>query len=533
MELFVFRNYTVELFFNKFEKVEFSGYSDITKYSSSSSIYLWFYVVPIGNKSKVIQQEIENYLEKLELVLSVIPNEKTVVALTMEELFSFQYLNNDFEVKKAIYHYNINLFEKMEKYSNLKVFDFRNFTQNYSLDLLVDWKYFYLTDTIFNPKLAIFFYQWLNSKINSLLGIRKKCLIVDLDNTIWGGVLGEDGPEGIQLGGGYPGNVFKDFQKDILELSEKGIIIAVCSKNNEEDVLNFFQNHHEQILNTSHFSCMKINWYEKVANIKMIAEELNIGRDSIVFIDDNPVEQDFVRRTFPEIIVPEFPSQPYKLKLFFKNIYEAYFQVYSLTEEDKNKNLQYIENFQRKESIKNEFSMENHLSFLETQITVFKANEFNISRISQMTQKTNQFNLSTKRYSIDDIKNLIKLNYLILCIGVKDKFGDSGITGLAIIKLDLINKNAYIDSFLLSCRVLGRKIESCFLKIILNNLIDIEIFDITSNYIRSDKNIQVENFYQNHGFIETENCRIEKKYKIILGEKYIIEDYFKINVNYA
>lgn len=532
MKLHIFRNYTVEPLFRHFNNVTFSGYGTTEDQNETANAYIWFYSAPLNQSSEIFTMELESYLSKLDHIIAATPKEKNIICLTIEELFPFQFVNDDFNVKRSIYNYNLQLFERTKKHANLKVLDFRNFVQNYSLDQLIDWKYYYLTETIINPKLADNFYTWLKNKLNALNGVRKKCLIVDLDNTLWGGVLGEDGINGIKLGGGYPGNAFKEFQKDIKKASNNGIIIAICSKNNEGDVLEFINKHQEQVLKIDDFSCVRINWTEKSKNIVSIANELNIGTDSIVFIDDNPVEQEFVKKVLPEVQVPVFPKNPYQLKKFFKDVYESYFQTYELTEEDKNKKMQYSSNIQRQLHRAGEESAESFISTLETEITIYKANEFNISRIAQMTQKTNQFNLTTKRYEVGDIKKLIDQGYLIYCAAVSDKFGDNGITALAIIQIDSLKETATIDSFLLSCRILGREIENCFLQFVLNSLFDLQIKKVRANYIRTIKNIQTENFYEKSGFSVANNDNTNKEYHIELVKKQDIKEYFKININY-
>lgn len=532
MKYHIFRNYTIEPLFKNFKNVSYSGYNDINDFTETSDAYIWFYFMPLNQSGTLIRLELESYLEKLTIVLNRIPKEKNVIALTIEELNPFQFVNADFQEKQAIYNYNTLLFEKTKSHPNLKILDFKNFLQSYSIEQLIDWKYYYLTETILNPKLSEPFYSWFNHKIDSLKSIRKKCLILDLDNTLWGGVLGEDGINGVKIGGSYPGNAFKEFQINIKEAAKNGVILAVCSKNNEADVLEFIDKQHEQILKIEDFSVVRINWQEKVKNIKSIADELNIGTDSIVFIDDNPVEQEFVKKTFPEIIVPEFPKMPYKLNSFFKNIYETYFQIYNLTDEDKNKNLQYRSNTQRLISKNENISIENYIASLNTEITVYKVNDFNISRIAQMTQKTNQFNLTTNRYEIGDIKKFIDLGYLIFCASIKDKFGDNGITALIIIKLDADNKMAYIDSLLLSCRVLGREIEKCFLQFALNTLLDLNVETVNAKFVKTEKNIQVEDFYEKNSFTLILKSEETKEYTLQLQKKYILNNYFRINIGY-
>lgn len=532
MDLYIYRNYTIEPLFNDFNNARFSGYNDISEINHNASLYIWFYSLPINQNIDIINIELESYLEKLDLVIQSISSDKTIIALTIEDIFSFQFSNNDFETKTAIYNYNNALFQKAKTNSNLKIIDFHNFIQDFNVDQIIDWKYFYISESIINPALSNSFYNWLNAKINSIYSIRKKCLILDLDNTLWGGIIGEDDISGIKLGGSYPGNAFKIFQNDILMASQNGVMLAVCSKNNYNDVLEFVENHPSQLLKMKNFVAIRINWEEKAKNIKSIAEELNIGIDSLVFIDDNPVEREFVKNVLPEVSVPDFPQKPYELKKYFKFIYEKYFQIYSLTEEDKEKSLQYISNAKRNILKTEVLSIEDYLKSLETQITIYKAAIFNIARIAQMTQKTNQFNLTTIRYTEGDLKRFIDVGYMIFCGAVKDKFGDNGITAVIIIKIDSVNKNATIDSFLLSCRILGREIENCFLKYILNTLFDLNIKNVYAKYIKTNKNMQVETFFDKNGFSRTLATATEQNYLIELQNKFIIHDYFKIIKSY-
>ena len=236
-------------------------------------------------------------------------------------------------------------------------------------------------------------------------------VIFDLDNTLWGGVLGEDGISGIKIGGDYPGKAFSFFQKSLLELSRAGVILAVCSKNNEEDVYEAWEKNPYLILRKEHFSTWRINWTDKATNLKSMAEELNIGLDSFVFVDDNPSERELVRQLLPMVAVPDFPSQPYGLPTFFNQILSDYFKVYSVTEEDRNKVAQYKANAARRQSRQSFSDFGAFLTSLELHLTVEPLNEFNITRVAQMTQKTNQFNLTTRRYTERDWTSPQRLLY--------------------------------------------------------------------------------------------------------------------------
>jgi len=525
----VFRNYTVEPIFKSFKEISFSGYEETENFSAESTTFLWFYACQINGDidSKILK--IRSFTVKLRSLLKKIPENTNFYAFTIVELDVFIKLNGDFSLKTAINEYNNTLIELSNYYPNLRVIDFSTFTNKFSLDEIFSWKYYYLTESYINPKLESYFHNWLNKKIYAIKNNRKKCLIIDMDNTIWGGVLGEDGVSGIKLGGGFPGNAFKEFQEQILYAKDTGVILAACSKNNENDVINLITNHPYQVLKKEDFSVMKINWNNKVQNIKEISEELNIGTDSMVFIDDNPVEREFVKNEFPEIITPNFPKTAYELNPFFNSIFNKYFQLHEMTKEDKNKTSQYIDNSKRLQLKSENISINQYLKLLKTEITIYDCNSYNISRISQMTKKTNQFNLTTKRYDVNEIKKVIANEYLVYCGSVKDKFGNNGITAAAFIKMNKKSKSAEIDSFLLSCRILGREIENCFLKIILNLLIKQTIYTVKSKFIKTEKNSQVESFYENNGFKLIESDNLSKEYLIHLSSPIEIENYFKIN----
>ena len=235
--------------------------------------------------------------------------------------------------------------------------------------------------------------------------------------------------------------------------------MAVCSKNNDRDVFELWEKHPCMVLRKEHFSAFKINWRDKPDNILELSAELNIGLDSMVFLDDNPAERELVKCRIPDVAVPEFPDKPYQLNLFINEIYDEFFQIYKLTEEDLLKTEQYKSNKRRHNLKMSVSSMEEYFSGLGMVLTFQKANDLNIRRIAQMTQKTNQFNLTTRRYTEENIKNFINEGYLIFCTSLKDKFGDNGITGASIVELNIKKSMASIDTFLLSCRILGRRVE--------------------------------------------------------------------------
>jgi FkbH-like protein len=390
-------------------------------------------------------------------------------------------LNNICRDENSIYVYDINGF--VSKHGEENVFDFQ---QYFFGDVKISLSYI--------PILA----NDLLGYIKPTLGLNKKCIVLDLDNTLWGGIVGEDGFNKIKLGPQPPGNTYVEFQKYLLSLHERGIILAVNSKNNLDDAIEVINNHPNMILRENHFGCLKINWNDKVTNLKEIAQELNIGLDSIVFIDDDPVNRDFVRETLPEVLTIELPKDP---SLYVSTLTELNdFHVIKITEEDKQRGKMYTQQRMRVESEKNSTSFEEYLKQLNIKIHIKKADEFTIPRISQLTLKTNQFNLTTKRYQEEDIKTFSQDKKKIVgCARIEDKFGDNGITSVFIVKKD--NEEEWIiDTFLLSCRVIGRGVEEGILDYIINEARKNNVKRIIGNFIPTKKNKPSESFLPNFGF---------------------------------
>lgn len=522
--MFVFRNNTMELFFPR--EYTFSGYDDISNVPADANGYVWFYQTPMGHSREASVEEIQGYQQKFNFVLAQIDANKTVIALTMEDTYAVPFTEDDYAVRSAIEQYNAALFEAEKVHSNLKVIDYSEFTHNHSVSDLFDWKFYFISQMGINPKLTKEFQEWWQRKLDSIALKRKKCIVLDLDNTLWGGVLGEEGISGIKIGGDYPGKAFAFFQKSLLQLSKAGVILTVCSKNNEADVLEAWNKNPFMVLKKEHFAAYRINWTDKATNIKELADELNLGLDSFVFIDDNPTERELIKQMLPMVSVPEFPVQPYELPVFFKKVVENYFKVYSITEEDKKKTEQYKANAARAQAQHSFTDFGAFLESLDIQITIEAANEFNIPRIAQMTQKTNQFNLTTHRYTDANVKGFLANGWKIWCISVADRFGDNGITGCIMINGD------EIDTFLLSCRILGKGIEKAFIKKIMALLKESGVSSVKAAYLPTSKNAQVSDFYDSCGFFcLAENTDGKKKYLIDLRTADLeIEKYYHIKM---
>jgi len=292
--------------------------------------------------------------------------------------------------------------------------------------------------------------------ILSALGRGKKCIVLDLDNTLWGGIIGEDGMDGIALGQDYPGSCYVDFQRELLKLYNRGIILAINSKNNEADAFDVIDNHPYMVLRRQHFAAHAINWNDKASNLQALADELNIGVDSMIMIDDNPVECELIHQQCPQCLVIQLPVRPYLIP----SVLDTYPEIENirLTEEDKKKGVMYQQQLERKKLESTTSNLGDYLQALDINLEIKAADTFSIPRIAQLTQKTNQFNMTTRRYTEADIIQFGgSKNSHVYSISSTDRFGDNGIVGVVIFHLE--DERCTIDTFLLSCRVIGRTIE--------------------------------------------------------------------------
>lgn len=523
--MFVFRNYTVENLFG--ESVQFSGYGDISEIPKADS-YLWFYTAPIGPTNAHTVTEIKGIVDKLKFVIDSIPASSRFYIFTLESLYNVIISDSDRKIEEAIDKVNDLAWQIASEKSNVRVIDFGEFLAKHAPENWINWKFYFLSQMIINPAIAPYFRDWLNKKLLELELPRKKCLVLDLDNTLWSGVLGEDGISGVKMSGDYPGNAFMYFQEALVSLADSGVIITLCSKNNEADVKELWEKNPFVKLGPKYIAAYRINWQNKADNIRELAKELNIGLDSMVFIDDNPTERELVRQQLPMVAVPEFPKRPYGLMEFVASLVNNYFRTYRLTQEDLAKTEQYKANAQRASEQAKFTDLTDFIRSLDIQIDIIKANEFNIPRIAQMTQKTNQFNLTTQRYTEADINAFINKGYDIYCISVKDKFGDNGITGEIIISID--GEVAYIDTLLLSCRILGKDIEKAFVKSVLNLIYSKGIRKVKAKYIATAKNSQVSDFFDKLGFKRIRETDEIHEYCLIMDNYLKIPDYYNITI---
>ncbi|MCX6272523.1 MAG: HAD-IIIC family phosphatase [Bacteroidetes bacterium] len=529
---YIFRNSTLEPFFLKHNSI-FSGYDDISETNTDPDTYIWFYILPLKSDYDILVEEIYTYYNSLLLVYRNIPDHKNFIILTLVQIFANPVQTGNYSLIEAIADFNQKIIRLAKQHKNIKIIDFYDFTARFSMSQLIDWKFYYLSKMPLNPKLSGPFKQWFTIQTDAIGMKRKKCLVLDLDNTLWGGILGEDGIYGVKSGGEYPGNAFLDFQKSLLELNKTGIILTICSKNNEADVVELWEKNPDILIKRDHITIYRINWNNKVENITEIIAELNIGPDSVVYIDDNPSERELVKQFLPMIETPEFPSQPYLLPAFIKEITERYFRIYQITEEDRLKTRQYQENVMRNNYEQGFSDFTAYLSSLQMELEMKEVQAGNIPRIAQLTQKTNQFNLTTKRYTESEIQAFIAQGHTIFSLRVSDKFGEHGITGLIIVQKTENEYTVEIDTFLLSCRILGKGIAEAFAYTVFSKLKIQGIKTILASYVPTNKNEQVNDFYDKLGFEIIDKQFTEegiKKYSIDLTKhNFEIKPYYKIN----
>ena len=334
--------------------------------------------------------------------------------------------------------------------------------------------------------------------ISALQGRTKKCVILDLDNTLWGGVIGDDGLSGIEIGELGRGHVFTDLQLWLKTLKQRGILLAVCSKNNEDTAKEPFEKHEEMVLRLSDFAIFVANWEDKASNIRYIQQTLNIGMDSIVFLDDNPFERELVRSMIPDICVPELPSDPAHYLSYLQEL--NLFETASYSAEDADRTGMYQAEAKRRESEASFASIDDYLISLEMEGFAAPFDELHFSRIAQLTQRSNQFNLRTIRYTEDDIARIAADDrYVTLYYTLKDRFGDHGLVSVVIMKRES-ERELFVDTWLMSCRVLKRGMEEYIINRMVDTARECGASTIKAEYIPTAKNKMVEHIYDAMGF---------------------------------
>ncbi len=397
---------------------------------------------------------------------------------------------------------NLGLMKLAASRKYLNICDLASIQNQLGYPALVNDKMYVTTDNVIDIDALPVVVKNISDIILAYAGKFKKCLILDLDNTMWGGIIGDDGMEGIQIGDLGIGKAFTKLQQWIIQLKERGIIIAVCSKNTESIAKEPFQSHPDMVLRLEDIAVFVANWNNKADNIRHIQSILNIGFDSMVFLDDNPFERGIVKKELPDIEVPELPEDPaeYLSFLFQQNLFETT----SFTEEDTIRNSQYREEAERA-VLQHAFTNEDdYLQSLEMKAIIQPIDKFTLPRSAQLTQRSNQFNLRTKRYSDEEVKAIMEdPNKYTLTVTLSDKFGDYGLISLII--LNRINEtDLFIDTWIMSCRVLKRNVEEFVLNEIVTLAQSNGYYTLVGEYLPTAKNGLVKDHYSKLGFEEQE-----------------------------
>lgn len=411
-----------------------------------------------------------------------------------------------YELENEWYQY---VQELVERKNNLYLFDLADKIAEIGRKQFYSDKMWYMSNMPYSREGLNIVTAEIAGIIDTIFNARKKMIVVDLDNTLWGGVIGEDGIEGIELSDHKEGQRYYDFQRQLLEMKNRGIVLALNSKNNQKAAEKAIQEHPAMLLRDNDFVCRKINWENKATNLKAMETELNLTEGGIIFIDDNPIERETVKGECPEAYVPEFPSDTTELISFAENIWFDYCRPLRVLGEDLRKTEMYQNEQRRKQEMGNSLNLDEYIAKLEMVIDIHRMAAGELDRVSQLIRKTNQFNLTTKRYSKSEIEKIAgNPDNAIYVVYSSDKYGDNGL--ISVIILIGKEKDILIDTFLMSCRVMGRKLE----EVIINELAAKYKKKMIGEYIPTEKNAPVKELYDKLGFVfvaENDGC---KKYEL-------------------
>ncbi len=418
--------------------------------------------------------------------------------------------------------------EKFPTFSKLVNLD--RIIASMGLDTAIDWRFFYSSRALYTSHFYKKYSQSIQPFILAHQGQSKKAIVFDCDNTLWKGVLGEDGFLGIQMSDDdAEGRIFRDVQLWALDLTRRGILLGLCSKNNQADVDEVLQKHPDCRLSIEVISSFQINWDDKATNLRRIAKDLNIGLDQLVYVDDSEFELEWIRSQCPEVMVLKVPENLSNYPSQLKKI-EGSFLSLSASSEDSQR-IQYYHEERARTKEKTVFgNTEDYLRSLELRLKLYIDWEPLIPRMSQMTLKTNQFNLTTQRYTEAEIYKFIqdKSKRCFAC-EVNDRLGGYGVAVFCIVDISKDEKRASITQFLMSCRVIGRNIEYTFFDYIFKYLQNLGIVSIKAKFISTSKNRQVSDFYDRLGFIKISEADSEANYQIkTVNPDYFVPDYIGV-----
>ena len=509
------RGFRVEMFeaeYNQVERQFLDSSSDL--YQTDANFIIVFQSThKLGEKHSLMPPDQQETLaeERLAFVASICENpafaNKKIICLNYPEIEDTVFGSYAAKVTSSFTYQvrklNMSLMDLSQQYANLFICDIAGLQNKLGRDMMFAPNVYVSTEMVLSIDALPFVASRVMDIICAIKGQFKKCLILDLDNTVWGGVIGDDGLEGIQLGHGLGiGKAFTEFQMWVKKLKQRGIIICVASKNNEGIAKEPFEKHPDMVLKLEDIAVFQANWETKVDNIRTIQQILNIGFDSMVFLDDNPFERNIVRENIPAITVPELPEDPgeYLEYLYSLNLFETA----SYSQADKDRTKQYQVEAQRVSLSKTFTNEADFLKSLDMVSVVSGFTKFNTPRVAQLSQRSNQFNLRTVRYTDADIETLAKdPNVIDLSFTLEDKFGDNGLIAVIIMKPQ-DNETLFVDTWFMSCRVLKRGMENFTLNIMVEKAKAAGYKRIIGEYLPTPKNKMVEGHYSSLGFEKLE-----------------------------
>lgn len=489
--------------------VSFGNYDNIVQDSFQtdglSLVIVHYELLNVVGKSDTYVEDlsdgqIEEIAGSMEGELGMILNNLSGVPCVLFDSFTAQTLNisplrNNLFARLAE---RLNRFVLENKTKNTYLIDMDAIISKIGVISAFDKKLYLLSKTLYTIDFWKEYTYAVSPIILKVTGKAKKAIIFDCDNTLWKGILGEDGFEGIDMSAHSKiGSVYHEVQNMAVWLSKHGILIGLCSKNNAEDVKEVIEKHPDMALKNDHIVVSEVNWNDKVSNLRVIAEELNIGIDSLVFVDDSDFEINLIREQLPQVVCMQVPGAIYNYPAQLAEVVNTYF-YFSDSKADLDKTNQYKQQAQRNQSKRQFGDIDSYLRSLEMEVTFHIDDASEIERVAQLTQKTNQLNLCTNRYTDNQIEVIRdSTNQSYISLSVRDKFGDSGLTGVAIVSF--VEGKGEITDFLMSCRVMGRNIEFVFMNFIISYLKSRGCSSVSAKYIPTMKNKPVSDFYNKAG----------------------------------
>jgi FkbH-like protein len=449
------------------------------------------------------EQELEQLAQRMEGEIELALRNLRSVPLVLVNLFSSSAFESDVLRSGPLKRLCARLNSALERYStvNQLLVDLDRTLSEVGVRSAVDDRQFQSSRALYSIEFFKAYSQAVAPAFIAAAGRARKVLIMDCDNTLWHGVVGEDGEDGIEMGEATPkGRIYREVQTIVMGLRKSGVLLALCSKNNPAEVDRVIAAHPDMQLKEGDLVAKKVNWQDKVTNLRELASELNLGLDSFVFVDDSSFEIGLVQQGIPELKCVQVPANLSEFPGVMRELKREFFTL-ARTEEDQRKTEMYQQERLRKDQAAKFESMEDYLASLELKLKISWGRNIPLARAAQMTQKTNQFNLTTRRYTEADLERMLAdETYRIGVFSVSDRYGDYGVTGMVILKVDAVANNATIDTFLMSCRVIARNVEYAFFDEIVDMLRRGGISTLTAQYSPTAKNGQVARFYDGLGF---------------------------------